>query len=127
MKSDEHENKTRNIDKIQQNYIASPTFSWRLPEPKGGFREYEGIHLRTTLPSYRNQSIHVHCKSTLNLELPGLTTILVIIFWNFTMFWHKSYSPQVKGKLTSSTTTCYTCYLIRLRLKILKTQIWVES
>ena len=51
MQSDEHQNKTRNIDKIQQNYIASHTFSWRLPEPKCGFRESVGIHLRATLPS----------------------------------------------------------------------------
>ena len=49
MQSDEHQNKTRNIDKIQQNYIASHTFSWRLPEPKCGFRESVGIHLRATL------------------------------------------------------------------------------
>ena len=32
------------------------------------------------------------------------STVLVIIFWNFTMFYERSESPQVKENLTSSIT-----------------------
>ena len=32
----------------------------------------------------------------------SITIILVIIFWNFTTFWYRSNSPQLKRKLISS-------------------------
>ena len=53
-----------------------------------------------------NFSVHVDdiCKKAgQKLRVFFLSTILVIIFWNFTMFQYKSDSPHVKQILISST------------------------
>ena len=49
-------------------------------------------------PFSRNLNCHWKCRE----QKENFQTILMIIFWNFTIFYYRSDSPQVKGNLISS-------------------------
>ena len=51
-----------------------------------------------------SETISSFVKIRLVLEIKNVAAILVIIYWNLTIFWYWSDSPQVKRTLTSSIT-----------------------